>query len=711
MFKNKEEAYLNDSYILNIVGALHESKSKKQINSDIRQLEKAINMLRITATFAKADTKKELNAYIKQLSDQLSTIKLKAKIDSKNLKSEVNKALNNVSFKDIDVLNIDENKTRLKVQKVIADVKSYAGKNPISVGVNIDLKRNKLDNDLTTYLNRNTKINESAILLEEAEKVRDLINAITDKKSLTEAADAFRLFKSEVSATGFSSKSTADKVRSMLGHITKIGSAFGVASMLINSFTKSLKTLRSNDTILTEISKTSEMTKNQLKKLGDEAFKIASKYGQLSSNFLTAVQEMARAGYDDNVKGMAELSTKVQGAGDMTAELSNQYIIATDKAFKMNGSIEALTATLDGANNITNNNALSMSDLAEAMSIVGSQAASAGMEVDETTAAVSAMIAVTQRSGSEMANALKGILMNLQQVSGDVGDGEDIIDAESLTKYEKACAELGVSLSTVKNGIVSLKEPMQIIKELADAYTQLDEYDARRANLLSAVGGKYRANALNAILENYDMYEKMLKEYAEGLGSMDEEAEKTAKSWEGRLNSLQNSFDSFVNTLTNKEAIKSGLSLFDRLIQGAEKLTNSIGEIPVVLTTVNSALVAMNKDYGITQLVNKDSGKLDIQGKLFGIDFSAIKEQKKHFEEAKEVIAKWNIELSTGQINIDDFGEALVQNNAQFKAYLQTTSKDAPASLEGYRAYLNAAGVSTDALRLKTVLLNTAISY
>lgn len=90
---------------------------------------------------------------------------MKAQIDSKNIKDEVNKALNNVSFKDIDTLNIDENNAKLKVQKIIADVKTYTEKNPISIGINFDSKRNKLDNDLTTYLNRNTKINESSVLL------------------------------------------------------------------------------------------------------------------------------------------------------------------------------------------------------------------------------------------------------------------------------------------------------------------------------------------------------------------------------------------------------------------------------------------------------------------------------------------------------------------------------------------------------------------
>lgn len=686
---------------------LDQQKSKKQINSNIKALEQVVNSLKLVATFSKAAIKKELNAYIAQLSNQLSTLKLKAKIDNKNLKSEINQALNNMSFKDIDVLNIDENKIKLKAKKVIADTKSYAEKNPISL--NIELKKEKLDNQLTTYLNKNTKIRESDMLLKEADKVRDKIAAINDKNSLRNATDSFQLFKSEVQSTGYQTKSTTDKVKSMISSITKIGSMFGVASLAVDSFTKSLKTLKSNDTILTEVNKTSEMTKKQLQELGDESFKVASKYGQLSSSYLLGVQDMARAGYE-NANNMAELSTKVQGAGDMTAELANQYIIATDKAYKMNGSVETLTTTLDGANNITNNNALTMSDLAEGMSIVGSQAASSSMKVNETTAALSTMIAVTQQSGSKMANAFKGILMNLQQVTGEVEDGGDAIDSESLTKYEKACNELGVSLSTVKDGIVSLKEPMQILKELSEEYTKLDESDARRANLLSAVGGKYRANALNAILENYDLYEKMLQDYADGLGSMDIEAAKTADSWEGRLNSLENSFTSLVNSITNKDAIKNGISFFDRLIQGAEALTNTIVGIPVLITAINTSMVALNKDYGITQVVNKDSGKLDIQGKLFNIDFTAIKAQKKHFKEASEVISVWNDKLNAGKIDLESFNSDVVNNNAQLKAYLATCSKEAPASLSGYKAYLNSVGVSTDALRLKTILLNSALT-
>ena len=697
----------NQDFKIILTALLDQIKSKKQINEDIKKLQKTINHLKLTATFGKADTKKELNNYIKQLEGQLSTLKLKAKIDSKNVKSEINQALNNVSYKDIDLLDIDENKVKLKVKKVIADAKAYVENNQISL--NIETKKEKLNNQLTTYLNRNTKIRESEVLLKEVDKIRDKISAINDQNSLSDATSSFQLFKSEVQATGYQTKSTTDKIKGMISEITKIGSLFSVASLAVNNFVKSLQTLKTNDSILTEISKTSEMTKEQLEELGDEAFSIASKYGNLSSNYLLGVQEMARSGYEDMSKELGELSLLAQGAGDMTAEMANNYILATDAAYKYSGSIEKLTSALDGANYISNKNSASLTDIADAISVSASFAANAGIAIDELTAAEATMIATTKRSGSEMGRAFRSIILNLQQVSGEF-DGE-IIDEEQLAKVEARCHSLGVELEYLKDGVATLRNPMEVLKELAEVYNSLPDDSAEKQGLISDLGGKYHANALSSLLSRWNIYEKMLSEYSQGAGSAMSEANKTADSWEGKLNSLQNSWDSLVNSLTDKDAIKGGISFLDGSIQAVETLVDVLGEIPVLLTTINTAVVAMNRDYGITQLVNPETKKLDIQGNLFGIDFTAIKTQKKHFEEAAKAISYWNKELKVGETDINAFNNETVKNNAQLKAYLSTCSKDAPASLSGYKTHLNAAGVATDALRLKTILLNSAISF
>ena len=263
-------------------------------------------------------------------------------------------------------------------------------------------------------------------------------------------------------------------------------SASTLVMTVISKTRQAVTELKEMNTILTEISKTNDSLSDiQLSKIGDNAFGTASKYGKKATNYLEAVKEMSRAGYD-NVEEMGELSTAAQGAGDMTADVANSFIIATDKAYKMNGSVEELTKTLDGINYITNKNAVNMTELSEAMSVVGSTASSFGVDVDELTAALATMSASTQQSGSEVARAFRAILLNIRQVS----DADEGIDTEGLTKYEKACNALGVSLKETRNGVLQTRDAMEVLEELSEAYVKLDENDLRRTDLLNSLGGK-----------------------------------------------------------------------------------------------------------------------------------------------------------------------------------------------------------------------------
>lgn len=386
----------------------------------------------------------------------------------------------------------------------------------------------------------------------------------------------------------------------------------GIVNSIVQLITKididskakdAISELKEIDTYLTEISKANNsLSQSQLSQIGNNSFAVASKYGKTVTDYLAGVQEMSLAGYE-NAHRMAELSTAAQGASNMTAELANQYIIATDRAFQMNGSIKTLTQTLDGATNITNKNAVNMADLAEGISVVGSQAASSQMEINEVTAAIGTLIAVTHESGSEIGNAFKGILMNLQQVTGDVDGAE--IDEESLAKYEDACAQLGVSLSEVKDGAVSLKEPMQILKELSEEYTKLSESDSRRTDLLSAVGGKERGEALNALLENYNLYEKMLQDYANGNGSIAKEAEKTANSWEGSMNRLSNTWTNTVGNIANSAGVVQGVNALNGLLGVVNDITNALG--PLESIALGAGLFAGIKNVGRDKMYSLSS--------------------------------------------------------------------------------------------------------
>ena len=369
-------------------------------------------------------------------------------------------------------------------------------------------------------------------------------------------------------------------------------SARSAVMLFVEKLREAVTEIKEVDTLLTEISKANDkLSKSDLSGIGDRSFGTASKYGQKATDYLKGVQEMSRAGYQ-NAEEMGELSVKAQGAGAMTADVANSFIVAADKAYKMNGSVEALSKTMDGINYITNHNAVNMTELSEGFSIVGSTAASFGVEANQLTAALGTMAATTQQSGSEVARAFRAILLNIRQVS----DEEEGIDAEGLTKYEKAVNALGVSLKETKDGVLQTRDAMDVLEELSKAYKDLDENDLRRTELLNSVGGKLRATQLDALLRNWETYEKMLGEYESGIGSMDKEAAKTVDSLAGRLNTLSNTWTATVENIADSDALKTAVNMLNGLLTGVNKLTGALGSMGSI--GLMGGLYASFKNFG-----------------------------------------------------------------------------------------------------------------
>lgn len=420
---------------------------------------------------------------------------------------------------------------------------------------------------------------------------------IDDKQAKRWAAD---FYEEVAGGTRKIYEEQADGIDKMLNHTLAAGikkiTDSNVVMAVISKIRTAAAELKEVNTVLTEISRiNTSLSASGLKEIGGNSFETASKYGKKAVEYLTNFKEVLNAGYE-NTGELAELSMALQTACDITSELANRYIFTTDKAYELGGSVGKLTETLDGASYLSGHNAIRMSELAEAMSIVGTQAASSQMELDETTAAIAALLAVTRQDGSVIGNAFNGILMNLRQVTGEIEDGGDAIDEEALIRYRDACEALGVSLTTINNGTVSLKEPMQILKELSEEYTRLDESDAKRRNLLDATGGQDRADTLNALLEHYSLYEEMLREYGEGTGALAAEAEKAANSWEGSLNRLSNTWTDTVGNIADSDIIITTINGFNELLTLINKTTDALGTSGALTIAGGGILAFFNKD-------------------------------------------------------------------------------------------------------------------
>ncbi len=332
-------------------------------------------------------------------------------------------------------------------------------------------------------------------------------------------------------------------------------------------FQNAIENLKEIDSILTDISKISNLSSSQIKNLEDHSYQTASKYGKNASDYLSGVQDMAGAGYSNSTK-MAELSMLAQSAGNLDVSLANEYLIATDSAYEFQGNIQKLNQVLDGQNAIAHKNALSLTELAEATKLVASQSAESGVAIEKATAAMATMMSVTGENADSVADAWNTILENFQQASKNTS---------GLTEYENACQALGVSLKTVKNGVIQLREPMAILNDLSKAYTALGDNDERKINLLNSVGDANAGNQLGSLLENWNTYTKMLTEYSYSSGSAMQDAMKNTESWEGSLNRLSNTWTATVHNVVKSDDMTILIDIFNKLLGLTEKLTGSLG--------------------------------------------------------------------------------------------------------------------------------------
>lgn len=341
---------------------------------------------------------------------------------------------------------------------------------------------------------------------------------------------------------------------------------------------EAISELKKVDTLLTEISRTNDrLSRSDLADLGHNAFSAASRYNRNVTDYLAAVRDASRAGYEDT-EGIAELSMAVQNACGVTSELADQLISTTDQAYLMKGSVSELTRVLDGMNHITGHSAVTMEDLSAGMSGLGSTAASLGVGANEAAAALAALITVSDRSGSDVAEAFRAILL----YTGQITDAEDGITPKGLIRYEDACKSLNVSLRETRDGVRSLRDPMTVLEELAAAYNSLGENDSRRSSLLDSLGDPSSADGLDILLSHWDTYESMLRQYADGTGSMAAEAENTASSWEGSLNRLSNTWTDTVENFTNSDAIMAAINSLNGLLSAVNNLTDGLGPLGTI---------------------------------------------------------------------------------------------------------------------------------
>lgn len=350
--------------------------------------------------------------------------------------------------------------------------------------------------------------------------------------------------------------------------------------------------IKAIDDQLVVVRRVSGATNQQLEAMSKNALKVAQNYGVSASKYLSGVADFTRAGYRDQAEGLAELSVKLQRAGDVSSDVANQYLLAIDKAYGLNGNIQALTAAMDGANQIGNEYATNVGEISAGIGKLATIASTAHVGIDELTAALGTVTAVTQRSGTEAATALRAIFLNIMgDTTTEIEDGAKWTagEIEGLRQVLEIYAPEVVRAAEATGTLI---DPMEAIGALAKSYQDGILTESKLFSMVSDIGGKLRTNQLMVLIKNWDMYESMLNTYANAAGSIDREVGNSLDSITVKTEQLRMSWVALVNDTVSTGMIKGILDSLNRTVQSVGNLGTALSIVLGLVTALKAQRLA-----------------------------------------------------------------------------------------------------------------------
>lgn len=594
----------NDS-MLKLTAALDKAKSTKQLNQDIKNIEKTINQLHLMAKLYQGESRTQLNASIKELEKKVDVIRLKAEIDNKKLKADLDHALSNVSLKEI---KINEQGMKVSAMKIAQSLNSVLSK--YTIIPKIDLKPEGFKKDLTG--------------------IQSKINSVT--------------------------------------------TAFELARTGIVKFKQSTATLKEISSILNDISKAAGMSREEIKKLGKESFQSAGTYGASTKDYLLSVLSMAKSGYGSVSKELGELSLLAQSLGSISAAAAESFIKSMDTAYQYSGSVEKLTRALEGVISVSMQSKIPLAELTTAMEANAESAAKAGIGIDQLTAAEATLIASSSQSGAIVGQSIQSVLDQLGRMNQS---------SQQLT------------------------EPIKRLEEMANAYSSISTQND--VSMFGDMDSQQTYNPIKVLLEQWSLYEQLLSNYSNGSQAAMEAAIASASTWESQLISLQNSWDSFIYSLTSQNQ-SSGVGLFlEQTLVSLESVEENLKQIPQMLEGINGSLSSVDSVQISSSNDNIDSSEKSTPSIKNAFNFESLKGSVDDFKDVSEAVDELEEKLIKGQYSTDSFAESIAKNQSTLKDYFSKVD-EGDRSLDGYRKHLKETGVQTDVLRLKSILLGGVYS-
>lgn len=328
----------------------------------------------------------------------------------------------------------------------------------------------------------------------------------------------------------------------MQSAIQALKSTFTIAKDLEHDFAQLAKVLQINI-------KATESYKQK-------AFEFSRTFGVGVKDIIEIMRVWAQQGKTQTeINDLTKATILGMTAANLSATDAVETLTAAQRIYNVAG--EDSVSIFDKILNVERLFAVTTGDLAESIKLLGITAEEFGINLDSLLGSITAVVQVTRRTGSQVANSLKTIFANL------VGD-------EAIQQLR----DVNIAVFDVSGNIRSLDD---ILKDLSDRWTQLSE--AQKLSIAKSVGGVRHYTQFVVLMDQFSTKLAATAASQKALGFTQRASATELGTLDNQIKRITASFTQFTDAIGSssfgfKSQVKAFADIFEILFNGNKELTS-----------------------------------------------------------------------------------------------------------------------------------------
>lgn len=325
---------------------------------------------------------------------------------------------------------------------------------------------------------------------------------------------------------------------------------------------------------------------DRMAEFAKNANKAAKQLSATTLDYTNASLIYYQQGLDDKaVQERSDVTVKMANVTGTAAQTVSDQLTAVWENFMKDGEHTAewyadVMTALGAAT------ASSTDEIAEGLEKFAAVADTVGLSYEYATAALTTITAKTRQSADVVGTALKTLFARVEGLKL----GETLDDGTTLNKYSSALESVGVN---IKNEAGELKDMDEILEEIGAKWGTI--HRDQQIALAQTVAGVRQYTQFIALMDNWDFMQENLDTVAKASGTLDEQAQIYAESWEAARKRVQAAAEGIYQDLLKDDFFIWLTNGFGSILEFIDKIIDSLGGLSGVLPGI---AILVNKIFG-----------------------------------------------------------------------------------------------------------------